>query len=175
MSATALPAHPGALPSLLRWLEDHAIEHDIHDHPKAFTARQTAQAEGVDPRTFAKVVGLRVDDGRAVMVVVDATDQLDLEKARRALDATTVRLLEEAEMVELAPDCEAGAMPAVGPLFGLPMLADHAVREDAAISFNAGTHRCSVRVDRAAWERATAVRYDDLAAADDLTPAWARS
>ena len=65
-------------------------------------------------------------------------------------------------------------MPAVGPLFGIAMVADHAVRQDAAISFNAGTHRHSVRVDRTSWERACGVLYADLAA-DSGSPAWASS
>ena len=168
-------AHPGALPALLEWLRSRAIEHDVHEHPETFTARQTAIAEGVDPRTFAKVVAVRTDDQQTVLLVLDATDHVDLRKAREALLADDVRLLTEAELAALAPDCEAGAMPAVGTLFGLPMLADHAIHEDAALSFNAGTHRCAVRVDRAAWERAADVRYVDLAEDADTGPAWARS
>ena len=172
---TSASAHPGALPSLLEWLASRAIEHDVHDHEEAFTARQTARAEGVDPRTFAKVVAVRTDDGQTVLLVLDVTDHVDLRKAREALLADDVRLLTEAELAALAPDCEAGAMPALGPLFDLPMVADRAIREDAAVSFNAGTHRCAVRVDRAAWERATGVRYADLAEEADARPAWARS
>jgi Ala-tRNA(Pro) deacylase len=168
-------AHPGALPALLEWLSSRAIEHDVHEHPEAFTARQTALAEGVDPRTFAKVVAVRTDDQQTVLLVLDATDHVDLRKAREALLADDVRLLTEAELAALAPDCEAGAMPAVGALFDLPMVADHAIREDAALSFNAGTHRCAVRVDRTAWERATDVRYVDLAEDADTPPPWARS
>ncbi len=175
MPATPKSAERGALSTLLRWLEERAIEHDVHEHAETFTARETARAEGVDPRTFAKVIVVRTSDDRTVMLVLDATDRVDLHKARQALAAGPVRLLTEAEMSDLAPGCEAGAMPAVGALFDLAMVADHAVREDDAVSFNAGTHRCSVRVDRAAWEQATGVRYADLAEAADLRPAWARS
>jgi Ala-tRNA(Pro) deacylase len=135
----------------------------------------TAQAEGVDPRTFAKVVGVTTDDGRRVLLVLDATDHVDLRKAREALSAREARLLSEADLVAIAPECEAGALPAVGALYGLPVYADHAVREDAAISFNAGSHRFSVRVDRSAWERAAEVRYADLAEASDRRPAWVLS
>jgi Ala-tRNA(Pro) deacylase len=172
---TSVSARSGALPTLLRWLESQAIEHDIHEHAEAFTARATARAEGVDPRTFAKVVAVRTDDGRTVLLVLDAVDHVDLVKARRALSAGEVRLLTESEMVAVAPGCDAGAMPAVGALFGLPMVADRAVREDAVLSFNAGTHWCSIRVDRVAWERATGVTYADLAEETDARPAWARS
>jgi Ala-tRNA(Pro) deacylase len=175
MPPTPASAHPGALPALLKWLVSRAIEHDVHEHPEAFTARQTARAERIDPRTFAKVVAVRTDDGQAVLLVLDATDRVDLRKAREALVADDVRLLTEAELAALAPDCEAGAMPAVGALFDVPMIADRAIREVAAVSFNAGTHRCAVRVDRGAWERATGVRYADLAEAADQRPAWARS
>lgn len=168
-------AHPGALPALLDWLERHAVEHDIHEHAEAFTARQTALAEGVDPRTFAKVVAVRTDDQRTILLVLDATDHVDLRKAREALLADDVRLLTEAELTALAPECDAGAIPAVGALFDLAMVADHAVRDDTALSFNAGTHTCAVRVDRAQWERETGVTYADLAGESDGRPAWARS
>ena len=170
-SATLDRPHAG----LLDWLAKQGIEYEVHRHAEAFTAQASASAEGIDARTFAKVVGIMTDDGRRVLLVLDATDHLDLRKARETLGARQVRLLSETELANLAPDCEVGAIPAVGPLFGLPMYADHAVREDTAISFNAGNHRDSVRVERAAWERASAVRYADLAEESNRRPAWARS
>lgn len=170
MSATTTLTGPHG--ALLDWLARHDVEYETHEHPPAETARATARAEGVDPRTFAKVVAMRVDDARTVLVVLDATDRVDLRKARRALDADEVRLLTEDELAQLAPDCELGAIPAVGSLYGLDVVADHAVHEDRDISFNAGSHRHSVRVDRAGWERAAAVRYADIADDVDVRPAW---
>ncbi len=171
----ATPTLDKPLPALLDWLRTHGIDYDVHEHAEAFTARATATAEGVDPHTFAKVVVIQADDGRMALAVLDATDHLDLEKARQVLGAGRVRLLTEDEMAELAADCEVGAMPAVGPLYGLVMYADNAVREDPGISFNAGSHRISVRVDRARWEQACDVAYADLAVGTESRPAWARS
>jgi len=162
-------------PALLEWLAKHDIEYEIHEHSPTFTARATAKAEGVDPQTFAKVVGVATQDGRRLLMVLDATDHLDLRKARRALETGDVHLLTEAELVALAPGCQAGAIPAVGSLFGLATCADYAVRDDPEISFNAGSHRFSVRVERASWERACGVVYADLASESDSRPAWARS
>jgi Ala-tRNA(Pro) deacylase len=173
MPATPILERPHA--RLLAWLDEHAVQHELHEHPEAYTAMGTAHAEGVDPHTFAKVVGVQTDDGRRVLIVLDATDHLDLRKAREALAAHEVRLMTEAELVTLAPECAAGALPAVGALYGVPVYADHAVRSDPMISFNAGDHRFSVRVDRAAWERAAEVRYADLAEATDRRPAWVLS
>lgn len=173
MSASTTLDRPHA--GLLEWLASHGVEHEVHEHPEAFTARGTARAEGVDPTTFAKVVAVSTDDGRTVLLVVDASDHVDLHKARRALETDDLRLLTEGELAALAPDCQVGAMPAVGALFDLPMIADYAVREDAVISFDAGSHRFSVRVDREAWEHASGVSYADLADESDARPAWARS
>jgi len=172
MCATTL-ARP--YPGLLDWLASHEIEYEIHEHDPAFTARATATAEGIDPHTFAKVVGVATHDGRSVLMVLDATDQLDLHKASRVLGPGSARLLSEAEMIGLAPGCEAGAIPAVGSLFGLATYADYAIRDDPEISFNAGSHRYSARVERAAWARACNAVYADLALASDGRPAWARS
>ncbi|HET9456001.1 MAG TPA: YbaK/EbsC family protein [Candidatus Limnocylindrales bacterium] len=161
--------------SLLDWLAGNDVEVEIHEHAEAFTARASARAEGVDPRTFAKVVGVMTEDGRRILVVLDATDHLDLSKAAAALFTDRVRLLSEGELTDLARGCEAGALPAVGRLYGLPTYADHAVRDDPDISFNAGSHRFSVRVDREAWEKAARVRYADLALDSERRPAWDRS
>ncbi len=163
----------GPDPGLVDWLKAHGIDHEFHEHSRTQTARQTARAEGVDPRTFAKVVGVHVVDDRDALLVIDAVDQVDLARARKALGHETVRLLTESELAALAPDCEVGAIPAVGELFGLPTYADYAVEDDAEISFNAGSHRYAVRVDRLAWETASGVIYADLVERGD-EPAWAR-
>jgi Ala-tRNA(Pro) deacylase len=159
---------------LLDWLADQRIEYEIHPHDAAFTARATATAEGVDPRTFAKVVVVATHDGSSVFFVLDATDHLDLRKVREVMGGGEVRLLTEGQLTALAPGCEAGAIPAVGALFGLPTYADYAVRDEQEVSFNAGSHRFSVRVERARWEHACKVIYADLAEDADAGPAWAR-
>jgi Ala-tRNA(Pro) deacylase len=172
MSATGTVS---ADPRLLAWLAERDVEYEVHEHALAFTARGSARAEGVDPQTFAKVVVARAEDGRVTFFVIEAVDELDLAKAARAMGTNAVRLLTEHELGAIAPDCEVGAIPAVGGLFDVWMVADHALRDDRDISFNAGSHRCSVRVDRAGWERASGVLYTDLAMARDDRPVWSRS
>ena len=173
MNTTGTAARP--LPRLLEWLTVHGVEYEVHRHDPAVTARATARADGVDPRTFAKVVVVETDDGRRCLLVLDATDHVDMLKARHVLGATTVSLVDEPALAALAPDCELGAMPAVGALFGLPMYADYAVREDPIIDFNAGSHAFAVRVDREAWAEMTGVAYADLADRTAEGPAWLRS
>ena len=171
--AVELPRITGPHAGLLDWLARRHVEYEVREHPETFTAEATARVEHIDPKRFAKVVGVATNDGRRVLLLVDAPDHVDLAKARRVLGAADVRLLAEAEFAALAPECDAGTIPPVPELFGLPVCADFALRDAPVLSFHAGSHRFTVHVDRAAWERMSGIAWADLVQ-DDGAPAWDR-
>lgn len=150
------------LASLLNWLHENDVEYHVHPHAPTFTARATALAEGVDPHTFAKAIVVKADDGRRALLVLDATDQLDLKAAAILVGADHLQLLTEVELAELAPECDLGTLPPL-PIWGLPIYADYGVNADREISFHAGSHAYAVRVARDAWERAAEVTYGEIA------------
>jgi len=154
------------LASLLSWLRDKEVEYHVHPHSPTFTARATALAEGVDPHTFSKAIAVKADDGRRAILVLDATDQLNLKAAARLLGAKHVQLLTEDELKGLAPECDLGTLPPV-PIWGLPIYADYGVNADREISFHAGSHAYAIRVLRQAWELEAAVVYGDLVRHDE--------
>lgn len=171
--AVETPRNVGPHQGLIDWLAGRHVEYELREHPETFTAEATARAEHIDPHRFAKVVGVVAQDGRRVLLLVDAEDHVDLAKARRVLGATDVRVLTEPEFAAIAPDCDAGTIPPVPELFGIPVYADFALRDSPEIAFHAGSHRYTVHVDRGEWERASGIAYADLAR-DDGEPAWAR-
>jgi Ala-tRNA(Pro) deacylase len=167
--------HVGPHAGALDWLASHGVEYELREHPVTITARETARVEGIDPRRFAKTIGVRSDDDRRALMVVDAADRLDLVRAREVLHSGSVRLLDEEELLALAPDCEVGTLPPIGELFGVPVFADYAIRDDPEITFHAGSHAFTLTVDRAQWARAVGVVYGDLSVDVDERPAWASS
>ena len=168
-STTGSGPHEG----LLAWLAANHVEYELREHPETFTAEATARAEHVDPRRFAKVVGVAASDGRQVLLVVDAADHVDFAKARRVLAAADARLLTEAELTTMTRGCEPGTVPPIPALFGLPTYVDFALRDTPVLAFHAGSHRFAVHVDRIAWERASGIAWADIAEDDDA-PAWAK-
>ena len=46
----------------------------------------------------------------------------------------------EREFKQHFPDCETGAMPPFGNLYGIPVYVDETLTEDREIAFNAGSH-----------------------------------
>ncbi|TWT45507.1 YbaK / prolyl-tRNA synthetases associated domain protein [Phycisphaerae bacterium RAS1] len=133
-------------------LRDRGIRFDKHTHPAAFTAQRLAQVEHVSGYVVAKPVVVKGAAGYA-MCVLPAARRLDLQEVTKVLHDPTVRLATEQEMTQLFPECELGAEPPVGSLFGMKTIADRQLEEDEYLEMQAGTHYESVRFRRDDWER----------------------
>jgi Ala-tRNA(Pro) deacylase len=88
-------------------------------------------------------------DGRLAMAVVPASSRVDLIKLRRYLGANRIELATETEFQDRFPDCETGAMPPFGNLYGMDVFIDETLALDREIIFNAGSHRELVRMSYA--------------------------
>lgn len=64
-----------------------------------------------------------------------------------------MHLAHEEDLNALFPDCELGAMPPFGNLYGLPVLVEHTLTEDDDIVFNACKHTQSIRMKYRDFER----------------------
>ena len=137
---------------LEEYLVGERVAYTIDDHPARYTAQELAQVEHVPGRLIAKAV-MVVADGNPVMVVVPGVSKVDLAAVRKALGAKEVRLALEQEFGHLFPDCEIGAMPPFGNLYGVPVLVDAALARDPVIFFNAGSHRRAVTMTYADYAR----------------------
>ena len=105
---------------------------------------------------FAKTVMLKVD-GKLAMMVMPAAYRVDLTRLSRALGGDMVELASEAEFKDAFPDCELGAMPPFGNLYGMPVYVDSRLAQQPEIAFNAGiAHRCGAHAVRGVREAGAA-------------------
>ncbi len=137
---------------LRSFLDAHHAEHTVTMHPKAFTAREVAFAERLPPREVAKTVVI-FGDGEYHMLVIPANRLVDFQEVRPALGLTQVRLATEDELLKLFPDCELGAMPPFGSLYGLSVYLDSSLAAEPTICFNAGSHREVIHMSTAEFRR----------------------
>jgi len=145
------------------YLKEQAVAYELQTHPNAFTAQEVAASEHVPGRMLAKVVMVQAD-GRLHMLVLPAPSRVDVDKAAAALKAREVRLANEDEFATIFPDCERGAMPAFGNLYGVPVHVDRGLTDNQRIVMQAGTHRDTVTVDYADFERLAQPDVASLAA-----------
>ena len=115
-------------------------------HPVAYTAQEEAAVAHVPGRRWAKTVVCMADD-QPIQVVVPADMIVDLERLRELAGARVVRLGTEDEIATFYPECERGAMPPFGPLYGQRVFVDATLVGEPEMVFNAGTHADAFGMD----------------------------
>jgi Ala-tRNA(Pro) deacylase len=140
------------LTTLREYLDKQKVPYEVLAHRQAFTAQEVAEAQHVHGAELAKVVMLR-SGPQFVMAVLPAPQRVDVDRARAAIGKPDLVLATEAEFEGLFPQCEAGAMPPFGNLYGLPVFVDQTLTRDETIVFNAGTHTQTVKMKYADFAR----------------------
>jgi Ala-tRNA(Pro) deacylase len=137
--------------SIERFLGDQHVAYAVVPHRPAYTAQEEAALAHVSGRQWAKTVAC-IADGRPVLAVVPASSFVDLDRLCELAGAREIRLAREREFEPLYPDCELGAMPPLGPLYGQRVFVDQHLSRMDAIVFDAGTHSEAIKLS-----------YDDFA------------
>jgi len=137
---------------LKAFLDEKRVRYVTMSHSSAYTAQEIAAATHIPGKALAKTVMIKVD-GTMKMAVLPAAHKVDLDQLKRAVGASKVELATEAEFKNLFPDCETGAMPPFGNLYGLPVLVAERLAENTEIAFNAGTHTEVIKLAFADFER----------------------
>jgi Ala-tRNA(Pro) deacylase len=121
-------------------------------HSPAYTAQEIAASAHISGREIAKTVIVKLDDKMA-MAVLPATSQVDLGRLRELADVAEARLAHEDEFKLQFPECETGAMPPFGNLYGLDVWADRTLARQERIAFNAGSHAELIQMAYGDFER----------------------
>lgn len=137
---------------LKAFLDKNDVRYVLISHSRAFTAAATAAITHTPGKEIAKTVVVKVD-GKLAMAVVPGSRHLDLKALEEELGARDVTLVSEDEFQNVFPDCELGAMPPFGTLYGLNVYVDSKLEDDPEIAFNAGSHRELMRMQYADYER----------------------
>lgn len=128
-----------AATKLKEYLDIHGIKYVSIRHSPAFTAPEVAASAHVSGRDFAKTLIVKIEEDMA-MVVLPANRRLLLGELRELLESASVRLATEQEFKGKFPDCELGAMPPFGNLYGMKVYVTSNLADEPEIAFNAGVH-----------------------------------
>ena len=138
--------------NLPSYLDEQGVKYRLSHHPETYTSQDLAQAEHVSGRNVIKPVLVRADNG-FVLCALPATHKVDLMELRNQLRANEVHIADESQLLQCFPDCELGAEPPIGRMWGLPTLMDESLTSDDYVTFQAGTHDQSVTMSLAEYRR----------------------
>jgi len=137
---------------LREFLDKNGVKYVAISHSPAFTAQEIAASAHISGRELAKTVMVKVD-GVMAMAVLPASLSIDFDALKELTDAKEVVLAGEDEFRNLFPECEVGAMPPFGNLYGMDVYVAERLTDDEEIAFNAGTHKELVKLAYEDFER----------------------
>ncbi len=121
------------------FLDEHNIKYTIIKHSSAYTAQEIAASAHISGKELAKTVVIKID-GKLAMAVLPASYKISFDDLKEALGVEKVRLAYEQEFMDKFPDCEVGAMPPFGNLYGMEVYVAESFADDEEIAFNACSH-----------------------------------
>jgi Ala-tRNA(Pro) deacylase len=140
------------LNKLKAFLDDHNIRYISIKHSKAYTAQEIAESVHIPGKEVAKTVMIKIN-GQMAMAVLPATERVDFDLLKSVAGTQNVQLAGEEEFKNLFPECEAGAMPPFGNLYGMEVYVEKSLARDKEICFNACSHTEILRLSYADYER----------------------
>ncbi len=130
--------------TLQQYLADQKIAYEVITHRPTISSAMTAEASHVSGDCIAKAVVVKAED-RFIMAVLPASHHLKLGDLSSVL-SRAVHLATEDEASKLFPDCSFGAVPALGPAYGVDMVVDDSLAEQPEVYFEGGDHTSLVQV-----------------------------
>jgi Ala-tRNA(Pro) deacylase len=127
------------------YLRGRAVRFEVLLHRPAASATRMAETMHVSGRVVAKGVLVRAGEAY-VLAVLPATHRIDLARLAALLGVDEVRIATEPEVMTIFHDCERGALPPFGRLYGLSTIVDVALADGSEIVFVANARHEGVRM-----------------------------
>ncbi len=133
---------------LKEFLDTAGVEYMCLPHPPAYTAQQLAHHVKIAGDRVVKTVIIELD-GKMAMLVMPATWRIRWDRLSHILDTDFLDLADEQEFQDRFPDCEPGAMPPFGNLFGMSVYCAEVLTNQPELAFAAGSHTESIHMKTA--------------------------
>ncbi|HEX5632199.1 MAG TPA: YbaK/EbsC family protein [Gemmatimonadales bacterium] len=121
------------------YLNRHDAKYDVVAHPRSTHSKETAELADIPGERLVKSVVLRDEDDAVLLAVLPSTLSVHIghlsEQTHRRL-----RLADEDDLQGVFPDCSPGAIPPLGPAYGVRTILDDSLDAHADLWFEAGDH-----------------------------------
>lgn len=128
-----------------RYLREHGTAYAVVPHAPSMSSKETAAAAHVRPEQIAKAVVL-ADDRGFLMAVLPGDRHVQLHRLSDRL-RRRFALVNEQRIAPIFKDCDLGAIPPLGPAYGMQTIVDDSLVGRKLVFFVAGDHDELIQVD----------------------------
>ncbi len=141
----------GVYDRIMKELQQLGLAHEQYTHEPVHTSQEAAEVRGTKLSEGAKAIVLFAD-GKPLMVAVPGDRKVDFKSFKALYKVRDLRMASPEEVLSIT-SVPIGAVPPFGHIFGIPLYADVAIRQNQSVSFNAGLHTKSVRMIETDYEK----------------------
>lgn len=141
-----------AVAKLKEFLDREGVKYVAIAHSPAFTMQEVAASAHIPGKQLAKTVIVKLD-GEMAMAVLPASQKVIMQDLRDMTGSDNVKFATESEFEKRFPDCEIGAMPPFGNLYGMEVFVAESLAANDEIAFNACSHSEVIRMSYADFDR----------------------
>jgi Ala-tRNA(Pro) deacylase len=134
-----------AAQTVVNYLQTHQIPYTILPHRRTVSSRETAEAAHVSVEQLAKAV-IFWDPAGYLMAVVPGDRHVGVDTLSGRV-GRKLMLADESRIAPVFRDCDPGAIPPLGPAYGMETIIDDSLVGLPEIYFEAGDHEDLIRVD----------------------------
>jgi Ala-tRNA(Pro) deacylase len=127
------------------YLDQRSVRYEVCTHGHSRTSAETSRRAHIPSGQLAKSVIVE-DDAGCVMAVVPANRNVLIGRLARVLERRHLRLADEARIAALFADCDRGAVPALGMVWGVEMVVDDELLTRPVVYIEAGDHERLLRL-----------------------------
>lgn len=132
-------------------LRNRRVRHECVWHRPECSSSRRAKSVGVPGGRVAKSVLVRAGTGY-VLAVLPSTCRIDWARLAGALCCPEMRLATEEEVAEVFHDCERGALPPFGRLYGVPTVVDSSLAGGCELVVEGNLRHLDVKLRYADFE-----------------------
>lgn len=137
--------------TLREFLDTHHLPYETLRHTHTQSSGETVTASHQKASRIAKAVLLKNSDD-FLLAVVPADHRVHFGQLHHELDQQ-LGLATESEVASVFSDCETGAIPPAGLLYGVDTLVDDALLDQPDIYFEAGDHEQLIHMKQADFRK----------------------
>jgi len=134
------------------FLDENKVKYISVQHSSAYTAQEIAAIAHIPGKDLAKTVIIKIN-GKMAMAVLPASYKVSFDNLKETLGVTEARLAYEQEFIDKFPDCEVGAMPPFGNIYGIEVYVAESLAEEEEIAFNACSHTELIKMKYSDFEK----------------------
>lgn len=141
--------------TLNEYLSKKNIEYELVKHRHTDASLDSSRSAHVPSAQVSKSVVLVNKDGDYIMAIVSAGNRLSIPRLNE-LTGKEYHLVNEQRLGELFPDCDKGAIPAMGEAYKMNMLVDDSLLAADPVYIEAGDHHHLIKLAHQQYAEITA-------------------